>query len=568
MMSTTFLDSLLGQQLVEKQEAAHVMQKFGGDEFAIASHLYSTEQIAREKILIGKAYGKYIGKTHINLKQVIVDKNVLRFVSREYALAHHCVPIKEVDDVITFVMAKPFDQAVIDELQASTEHTVQTEFAFPDEIDDFIDINYNTRLDLRTLSEDLSKEAQAALDSDTDELEFMAGKKGIVDLVDGLLKFCLKYDASDLHIQPGARGLNIRYRIDGFLQTRLVVSKALTGPILSRLKIMADLDVTEKRIPQDGRVTLHLPSASRDFRLSTMPTIMGEKAVIRAIGQAADQSFPPMEKIGFSPRNLAHIESIIKSTNGVLFVTGPTGSGKTTTLYSILSRLNKPNINIVTVEDPVEYRMEGITQIQANESIDLDFARILRSVLRQDPQIILIGEIRDLETARIASQAALTGHLVMASMHTNNAIQAVTRLVDIGVEPFLVAPSVIGVVGQRLVRRICEACKEVYQPSDEELQEIPSELLALEQKFYSSPGCKKCRGTGYLGRMPIHEVFIINDHIRQLISDNASIVEIKAECEKFGFKPMRYDGMLKVLQGITTFSEVNRVTEEVSADFD
>ena len=323
---------------------------------------------------------------------------------------------------------------------------------------------------------------------------------------------------------------------------------------------MAKLDITQKRLPQDGRVELELKNRVFSFRLSILPTVFGEKAVIRALGNADDATITPLDDLGLSQKNRELLDRIVSRPNGILFVTGPTGSGKTTTLYSILGKLQEPAVNIVTVEDPVEITLDGITQVQANQGIGLDFAVALRSILRQDPEVILVGEIRDLETAKIASEAALTGHLVMASLHTNNALQAITRLIEIGVEPYLVAPSVIGVVAQRLVRRICENCKESYEPSREELESLFYNIGDSEVLFYRGKGCEDCSGSGYAKRLAIHEVLTINDAMRDQIASNASIVEMEQEAIKLGFKSLRYDGILKVLQGLTTIEEINKAT--------
>jgi len=359
-----------------------------------------------------------------------------------------------------------------------------------------------------------------------------------------------------------AKKLSVRYRIDGALQELLELDRTSLGPIVARMKVLAKLDITEKRQPQDGRIELEIKGRKFSFRLSTIPSILGEKVVLRALGSATDAEITPIEKLGLSTNNRALLDQILACPNGVLFVTGPTGSGKTTTLYSILNQLRNPSTNIITVEDPVEITLDGITQVQTNASICFDFSKALRSILRQDPEVILVGEIRDLETAKIASEAALTGHLVMATMHTNNALQAVTRLVEIGVEPFLVAPSVIGVVAQCLVRKICNGCKESYEPPRELLETIFDNIGDSKVEFYRGKGCRDCNDSGYSGRVALHEIFLVNDEIRNKISNGASILEIAEESRKLGFKTLRYDGIMKVLQGFTTYDEVNKVAVE------
>ncbi len=365
--------------------------------------------------------------------------------------------------------------------------------------------------------------------------------------------------ASDIHIEPGEEKVRVRFRIDGILQERSKLDPSLLPPIVSRLKILGDLDITERRRPQDGRINLRLRSRNIDLRFSSIPTIFGEKIVLRILSLSQGIDIPDITELTFSKSTLETVKRVLEVPHGIFFVTGPTGSGKTTTLFSMLKHLNKPGINITTIEDPIEYRLPGINQVQVNSAVDLDFSVALRTFLRQDPDVILVGEIRDLETARIACQAALTGHLVLATMHTNNAIQAVTRLMDIGVQPFIVAPSLIGVMCQRLVRKICSHCKEKYAASTEEIKK----LFTWEGKevfFYRGKGCRYCNNTGYSGRLAIHEITFLDNEIRSLIAQAASVPEIQEAARKTGFHTMRYDGIKKMLRGLTTIEEIDRVT--------
>lgn len=400
----------------------------------------------------------------------------------------------------------------------------------------------------------------AAPDSRPLIFDSLSFNQAIVELAKGILILAVKERASDIHIEPGEDMVRVRFRIDGVLHERLKLDADILPPLVSRIKILASLDITEKRKPQDGRISLALPNKAIDYRLSTVPTIYGEKLVMRVLGQVKAKETPDLTDLSLSYVNLAYLKKVVESPNGVFFVTGPTGSGKTTTLYAVLKHLNKPGINIMTIEDPVEYRLNGINQVQVNHAINLDFSSALRSFLRQDPDVILVGEIRDAETAKIASQAALTGHLVLTTMHTNNALQAVTRLVEIGVEPFLVAPAIIGIMAQRLVRKICDNCKEAYALTPEQIEDLFVWDGKRAVSFYRGKGCEVCGHTGYSGRIAIHELFIMNDLIRRMVAKDASIIDIQEEARRSGFRTMRYDGIKKVLRGLTTFDEVNRVT--------
>jgi type IV pilus assembly protein PilB len=471
-----------------------------------------------------------------------------------------CVPVYYLGNVLTIAMSQPQDAQAVASIERAIGGAVSAMFAFPDEIENAQDIQYGTsKTGLEQLSDKLLGEIDPLAEINQTKLKELAASSGVVELVRSLMLYCVKHNASDIHIQPTAKTLNVRFRIDGELQTLVRLHKGMNAPVIARLKVLSGLDIVEKRQPQDGRVSLELKNRTYDFRLSTVPTVFGEKAVIRAIG-TSDKSVKQFHQLGFSRHNLYLLNNLLKLPNGVLYVTGPTGSGKTTTLYSILSKLNRPELNLVTVEDPVELRIDGVTQIQTNAAVGLDFAKALRSVLRQDPEVVLIGEIRDLETAQIASQAALTGHLVMSTLHTNNAIQAITRLVDLGIKPNLVAPSVIGVIAQRLVRRICPHCKESYQPDEAVIESLFHNRGSTRVQFFRGRGCDECGHSGYAGRLPIHEVIVITDTIREMISNEVSIVEIQREMDNNGFRSLRYDGVLKVLLGLTTFEEVDRVT--------
>lgn len=387
----------------------------------------------------------------------------------------------------------------------------------------------------------------------------------IIRLVNSLLSQAVKDGASDIHIEPYERELLVRFRVDGILYEIIRPPKRFQNSIISRVKIMGGLNIAEKRLPQDGRIRLKVAGRDFDIRVSSVPTTYGERIVMRLLDRSS--TMRDLADIGFSPYNLKKMDSLIHSAHGIVLVTGPTGSGKTSTLYACLAKINRPDLNILTIEDPVEYQLKGVGQVQVNSKINLSFASGLRSFLRQDPDVIMVGEIRDRETAEIAIQASLTGHLVFSTIHTNDAPGAVTRLVDMQVEPFLVASSLLAVLAQRLVRTICLHCKEAYPANEEELSEIGLSLKEVKT-LYRGKGCDHCQHTGYRGRLGIFELMVINDEIRTLIMSNSDAQSIKSKAREFGMKTLREDGALKVIAGVTTVAEVTRSTQEEEASID
>jgi len=380
----------------------------------------------------------------------------------------------------------------------------------------------------------------------------------IIKLVNHIISQSIKARASDIHIEPYQNRFKVRYRVDGILYDLLNPPKRIEAALISRIKVMSKLNIAEKRLPQDGRFEVRVGDQQIDVRVSTIPTSFGERVVLRLLNKTASVfGFP---ELGLSPERLEQLKQLVTSPNGIILVTGPTGSGKTTTLYAVLSSINHPDINIITIEDPVEYQLAGISQIQVNPKIDLTFARGLRSIVRQDPDVILVGEIRDHETAEIAVQSALTGHLVFSTLHTNDSASAITRLVDIGVEPFLISSSVIAVIAQRLVRVLCPRCKEPYRPADAVLQSVgifPDETM--DQPIYRARGCESCIQTGFKGRIGIFEIMIMNESIKNMILQSFDSNMIKTQSVKDGMVTLRQDGIRKVLAGVTTIEEVLRV---------
>jgi general secretion pathway protein E len=380
----------------------------------------------------------------------------------------------------------------------------------------------------------------------------------VIRLINALFTQALRVEASDIHIEPFETRSVVRLRVDGTLRDLIEPARALHGAIVSRVKIMAQLDIAEKRLPQDGRITLRVAGKPVDVRVSTIPTGHGERVVLRLLDKQAGRL--DLTRLGMDEATLAQMDRLICEPHGIVLVTGPTGSGKTTTLYSALSRLDAASLNIMTVEDPIEYDLDGISQTQVNSRIEMSFARALRTILRQDPDVVMIGEIRDLETAQIAVQASLTGHLVFATLHTNDAVSAVTRLVDMGVEPFLLASSLIGVVAQRLVRRLCMECRKPYDADAEQLRVLG--FAPTDGILYSAQGCSICNGTGYRGRTGIYELLTVNDDLRRLVHDRASEQSLREHAVSRGMRSLREDGMRWAGQGLISLEEVIRVTRD------
>ena len=394
-----------------------------------------------------------------------------------------------------------------------------------------------------------------------DDLKDLASSNSLSRLLDGMIFFAVRERASDIHMEPGEDIATVRFRIDGKLIPYYSYGKAIHRAFATRIKVLCRLNVAESRFPQDGRFSMPFGMGKADFRASLIPSVNGTKVVLRILPGVNRRAIISLDQMMMSQNILESYRRLIKSPNGIIFVTGPTGSGKTTTLYPTLEELNTPEKNISTIEDPVEIKIDGITQSQVNAHIDLNFGLMLRSILRQDPDIILVGEIRDIETAKIATEAALTGHLVLSTLHTNNAIQAILRLMEIGIEPYMVAPSIMGVLGQRLAARICEGCKRGYFPGPEVLEryfyDVPEDTKVA---FSQGVGCPNCRQTGYSGRIAFHELLLVDDEMRRMISARMGQHELLRYATKLGYRSLRYDGLKKVLLGLTTIEEIEKHT--------
>lgn len=556
----TFMQLLASRGVLTADAGARLLQTFDGDAFSVLCHL--TKIHPHRKALLGRLWGDSIGISYVDTSKTLFQREVLLKLPEEFARRNRIVLLYEFGEALTAAMTDPTNQAVLREAQRLTGRLVSPVFSLPEDIETAIELEYQSEDQLSALSSKIVTESVVISDITNltrDELQNIAGDQGVVEFVKGLLLLAVRQRASDVHVEPGEEKVRVRFRIDGVLQEKSTLEKALLAPVLSRLKILSNLDITEKRKPQDGRISLTLPNRTVDLRFSSIPTIYGEKAVLRVLGDSRAKDIPDLVDLSFSSSNLNAVKRVVDIPYGIFFVTGPTGSGKTTTLFAMLKHLNKPGKNVTTIEDPIEYRLGGINQVQVNPAIDLDFPVALRSFLRQDPDVILVGEIRDQETAEIACRAALTGHLVLATMHANTSLQALTRLMDMGVQPDIIAPSVIGILSQRLVRKICDNCKEKYFPPAEVVRRVIV-MDGTQVPFYRGKGCSQCGGAGYSGRLGIHEMLQVNDAVRKGVVGGAPLAEIRGLAETAGYRSMRHDGIKKVLRGLTTLEEIERVT--------
>ncbi|RMF94289.1 MAG: type IV-A pilus assembly ATPase PilB [Nitrospinota bacterium] len=544
----------------EQLEQALAHQKTQGGR--LSSNLAKLGFISEEEIV--HFLSRHYGVPFFDLSDVEIEPAVIQLLPASIVQKHFVVPIRRSGNTLTVAMEDPSNIDAIDDITFMTGYHVEVVVASETAIRRIIDQYYDAAETLRDVMEHLPDEQMEVLEEEEEisvnELQKASEEAPVIKLVNVLLADAIKKRASDIHIEPYEKSFRIRFRIDGTLHEVMQPPVRLKQAITSRIKVMSDLDISERRLPQDGRMKVKLKDKEVDFRVSTLPTLFGEKVVLRLLDKS--NLMLDMTKLGFEPKALADFERAIQSPYGMVLVTGPTGSGKTTTLYSALDRLNKPDINIMTAEDPVEFNLKGINQVQIRESIGLSFAAALRSFLRQDPDIIMVGEIRDYETAEIAVKAALTGHLVLSTLHTNDAPSTINRLLNMGVEPFLVASSVLLIVAQRLARRVCEGCKEEIKVPEKVLREVgfTEEEIAEGVTCYRGQGCERCNKTGYKGRVALYEVLPVSDEIKELILEGATSLEIKREAVRLGMSTLRRSGLLKVREGVTSLEEVLKVT--------
>ena len=539
------------------------------------------EALTKQKIL-GKRLGKVLVDTgittedsiattlatqmnipYLNLNEITIPPEVLTTIPDGIVRSHNLLPVKLEGNRLQITMADPLDVFIIDEITFQTGYELEIGISPESQIEAAVKHYYGNSESLQNAVDNLAAERKTEVTLDesfftTFDLNEDEQKVPIINLVNTIIQQAINDKASDIHIEPDEEIVRVRYRIDGILNELMKAPKTIQSELVSRLKIMAQMDISEKRLPQDGRIKVKVQNKNIDLRVSSLPTVFGEKIVIRILDKS--RLSLTLDQVGFDEDLLKLFKTLSSAPNGIVLMTGPTGSGKTSTLYAAINFVKSPEINITTVEDPVEYLIPSINQVQVRTEIGLTFARTLRSILRQDPNVILIGEIRDFETAQIAIESALTGHLVFSTLHTNDAASAVTRLIEMGVEPYLVASAVIGVGGQRLVRKICQSCRTIYEPTDPEQIEVLKEYGFENVNLYTGRGCLTCRKTGYTGRTAIHEIMTINDEIHGLILDSASARDIRQAAIKSGMRTMRVDGLQKAIKGVTTIKEVLRLT--------
>ena len=503
---------------------------------------------------IGRALARQHGLPYVDLDDFVPQESALRALAEPLARQFQVLPLELVNGSLRLGMVDPLDVLAVDDVRRHTGYDVDIAVITHDHFLRALNAYPAPDDSVSALTGEIR--TRVSEEMDVDHLRSLVDEAPVVRLVNLIIHQAVRQHASDIHIEPQKQQVRVRYRIDGVLYNAMTLPAHVQGAVISRLKIMADIDIAERRLPQDGRIQLTVDGREIDLRVSTIPSIDGEKTVLRILDKS--EGIIGLEKIGLLPETHHRFRSLIEKPHGIVLLTGPTGSGKTTTLYAILSQLNSTERNIISIEDPIEYQIAGVTQVQVNPKAGLTFARGLRHFLRQDPDVIMVGEIRDEETARIAIHAALTGHLVLSTLHTNDAAGALTRLIDMGVEPFLVASSVIGVIAQRLVRLLCERCKHAYSPPPELLARLgaPGTAGDTPPTFWRPVGCPFCNTIGYRGRTGIFEIMVMDETIKTLVTRGASASAIKADALRAGMKTLAHDGFEKAALGVTSAEEV------------
>jgi len=558
------LNLLASKKILSNKEIEEISRRQGENGFSIQKIVLETGILSKKEMMA--LLSEEISVPAIDLDGKTYDPSIVAILSEEISRKHHLVIIGKKNDKLVVAMANPLDVYIHDEIKIKTGYEIEPYLAFSDDINKVLDSIYGITENWQQMMGEISSLPVTAVEEDAEEMEITKSvteshEAPVIALVNLIMLRAIKEEASDIHIEPyGDRSLKVRYRIDGILHDIMSPPRSLHMAIISRIKIMSNLNIAERRLPQDGRIKVQVHGREVNFRVSTIPSVNGESAVLRILDPASINL--DLKALGFSKDNYKKFLQLIEKPNGIILVTGPTGSGKSTTLYAALNILNSAEKKIMTIEDPVEYRLDGINQLQAKPKIGLTFAAGLRSFLRQDPDIMLVGEIRDKETAEIAIQASLTGHLVLSTLHTNDAPSSIIRLVDMGIEPFLISSSVIGVLAQRLTRKICTYCKKEATLSDEIKMVMQEFNIAPDEiKLYYGEGCEHCKHTGYKGRTALFEFMVINDKISELIYKNASLAEIRdTAIQENGMITLKEDGLQKIREGVTTLEEVLRAT--------
>ena len=561
-------EQLLKKKIITPEQLEQIKLEFattGASEEEIIEKL----NLASRKEVI-KAKGEYYGIPFVDLAEKGSDPVVVELIPKAVALKFKMIPFALSGDgkELSVAFANPLDSEAIEFARAKSGKEIKPFIAVPEDIEKAIEERYEQNLTTEVteaLKENEFKSEVKTLDITKDGQ--VLRREPIAKIVTTILEFAIRYRASDVHIEPEEDKTRVRYRIDGILHEKLILPKSVHEALVSRIKVLTDMKIDEKRVPQDGRFNFKTDGQEVDLRVSTLPTVHGEKVVMRLLKKSG--GVPTLQELGLRGRALKNLEDAILRPHGIILICGPTGSGKTTTLYSILSKINTTKVNIVTIEDPVEYKIPGVNQVQINPAAGLTFASGLRAFLRQDPNIIMVGEIRDRETTDLAIQASLTGHLVFSTIHTKSAAQVIPRLLDMGAEPYLLASTITAVVAQRICRRICNACRETYEPPEEVKESIKKELGSLyplkgNEKLVLSrgKGCQECNNTGYLGRIGIFEVMPVTEKVARLISERCTSLDLQKLAEEEGMVTMKQDGFLKVLEGITTIEEILRVAQD------
>lgn len=554
-----FFRLLQAKGILGERDIRKLLEKFQGNALSALIHLVQVGNLDKNDLC--RLWGDSVGFAYVDLEKTLFDPDILQYVHEEFARDHNVIPIYKLGNSITVAASDPSNTFIMKELGKLTGCSVSPVFSFPRDIEDAVEVQYQT---VRALTDAGSKITLDPLFQGTgritqEQLQEFAGNQSTVEFMRGLLLLGVKERASDIHIEPAEEIIRVRFRIDGMLYERMKLDKAILLPLVSRLKVSAGVDTSEIRKPQNGRINLPLPNKTIHLRFSTVPTVHGEKAVLHILEGEQAREIPDLSELYFSKAIYRSLTRLIAYPGGIFVIAGPARSGKTTTFYSVLDYLDKPGVNIMTAEDPVECRLNHINQVQTESASGFDFASAIEAFLRQDAEVIGLGELRDIRTAKKTVHAALQGLTIICTVHANDSLQALVRLKQIGIDPFSPCPAVVGVLAQKLVRKLCDNCKEKYGLSPEETDALFVHDGKDRVFFYREKGCSHCNHTGFAGKIAIQELFVVSDAVRNAAARNSGYSDIRNYAEK-NFQTLRYDGMKKVLRGLTTLNEISRVT--------